>query len=448
MMNITVAGIGYVGLVASACFAEVGHKVISVDIDNSKIEKLKNGIMPIYEPNLKELISSNYNANRLEFTTDFVNAYRNSEVVVIGVGTPSMPDGSANLDYVYEAARQIALNCKRDCVVLVKSTVPIGTNDKIEEIINNNLQNDINIEVVSNPEFLSQGSAINDMINGSRIIVGTNSDKAMAVIREIYRDFTAPIVQVSRRSAEMIKYAANDFLALKISYINEIANLCDLYEADIEQVTKGMSYDERIGKFFLNAGVGFGGSCLPKDTQALIHMAQDKKYHLRTVRAAYIVNSNQKTQLYRKALKRLEDFSNKKVAVLGLTFKEGTDDIREAPAIDNVKLLLESGAHIYAFDPVGIDNFKNYVELNITNQEKNNIPIGIIEYTEDYRKALEDADICFVFTNWGIIQQIKPSEYVEYMKTPLVYDGRNIYNYIDMKNAKVEYYSVGRNNSI
>jgi len=447
-MNITVAGIGYVGLVASACFAEVGHKVISVDIDNSKIEKLKNGIMPIYEPNLKELISSNYNANRLEFTTDFVNAYRNSEVVVIGVGTPSMPDGSANLDYVYEAARQIALNCKRDCVVLVKSTVPIGTNDKIEEIINNNLQNDINIEVVSNPEFLSQGSAINDMINGSRIIVGTNSDKAMAVIREIYRDFTAPIVQVSRRSAEMIKYAANDFLALKISYINEIANLCDLYEADIEQVTKGMSYDERIGKFFLNAGVGFGGSCLPKDTQALIHMAQDKKYHLRTVRAAYIVNSNQKTQLYRKALKRLEDFSNKKVAVLGLTFKEGTDDIREAPAIDNVKLLLESGAHIYAFDPVGIDNFKNYVELNITNQEKNNIPIGIIEYTEDYRKALEDADICFVFTNWGIIQQIKPSEYVEYMKTPLVYDGRNIYNYIDMKNAKVEYYSVGRNNSI
>ena len=292
--------------------------------------------------------------------------------------------------------------------------------------------NDVKIEVASNPEFLAQGHAVRDTLEAKRIVIGTESKKAEKILKEIYKPFNLPIVSVSRRSAEMIKYASNDFLALKISYMNDIANLCELVGADIEDVAKGMSYDPRIGASFLHAGIGYGGSCFPKDTKALKYLAKQHGYKLRTVEAAVDVNKEQKTKLFKKASDRMITFKGLKVAILGLTFKAGTDDLREAPSIDNVKLLLESGAdRIYAYDPVGAENFKKLY------------PTEII-YVNTPQEALKEANICFIFTEWGEIKEIKPDEFKKLMKTPLVYDGRNMYDVKEMRNEGVEYYSIGR----
>lgn len=436
-MQIAVAGTGYVGLVAGVCFAEMGHQVTCVDIDQRKVELMKSGASPIYEEGLEELMQKNYAAGRIDYTTDYQSAYKNADAIFLGVGTPEKPDGSANLSYIATVARQIAESVEKDCLVVVKSTVPVGTNDKVEQFIQDFLVNDVRVEVASNPEFLAQGSAVHDTLYAERIIIGTESEWAEKVLQDIYEPFHLPVVSVNRRSAEMIKYASNDFLALKISYMNDIANLCELIGADVQDVARGMSYDERIGAKFLNAGIGFGGSCFPKDTQALDYLAKQNGYELKTVKAAIDVNKKQKTVLYKKASNRLITFDGLKVAVLGLTFKPGTDDLRESPSLDNVPLLLEQGADIYAYDPVGAENFAKVYPEGENGQ-------GSITYVNTPEEALEDANVCFVLTEWGEVKAVTPSQYRELMRTPLVYDGRNIYDIEAMKQAKVEYHSIGR----
>lgn len=430
-MNLSVAGTGYVGLVAGVCFAEVGHNVTCVDVDKEKVKLMESGISPIYEQDLEELMKKNYKAGRLHYTTDYKSAYQNADAIFIGVGTPEQPDGSANLSYIATVARQIAESVERDCLIVVKSTVPVGTNDKVEQFIKDFLVRDVKIEVASNPEFLAQGTAVHDTLCAARIIIGIESKEAEILLRKIYEPFNLPIVAVKRRSAEMIKYASNNFLALKISYMNDIANLCELVGADIEDVAKGMSYDARIGARFLNAGIGYGGSCFPKDTKALEYLAKQKGYELRTVKAAIEVNKEQKIRLFKKASERLITFAGLKVAILGLTFKPGTDDLREAPSLENIPLLLEAGAEIYAYDPVGEENFRKKFPKEI-------------HYVENPQEALVEAGVCFVFTEWEKVKEILPSEYKKWMKIPLVYDGRNIYSVEEMKAAGVEYYSIGR----
>ena len=363
-MKIVIAGTGYVGLVTGACLAEVGNRVVCVDIDNDKVKKLKDGISPIYEVGLEELMKKNYSEGRLDYTTDYVNAYCDADIIMIAVGTPERSDGSANLDYVKKVAIQIAETVKKDTLIVVKSTVPIGTNEQIEALMKKHLINDIHLEVASNPEFLAQGTAVHDTLHASRIVIGIESEWARERLLEIYKPFNQPFVVMNRRSAEMVKYASNDFLALKISFINDIANLCEIVGANIDDVARGMSFDERIGNKFLKAGLGYGGSCFPKDTKALHWLASDQDYELKTVKAAIEVNENQKMKLIKKARKMIESFEGMKIAVLGLTFKPGTDDMRDAPSISNINYLVERGAKVIAYDPVGIKNAKwrfNYV---------------------------------------------------------------------------------------
>ena len=431
MIKIAVAGTGYVGLVAGVCFAEKGHDVTCVDVDENKVKIMQSGKSPIYEEGLEELMTKNVAEGRLHFTTNYKEAYKDADAIFIGVGTPEQPDGSANLSYVATVSRQIAESLEKDCLVVVKSTVPVGTNDKVELFIKDSLVNDVKVEVASNPEFLAQGHAVRDTLEAKRIVIGTSSKKAEDFLKKIYEPFKLPIVSVSRRSAEMIKYASNDFLALKISYMNDIANLCELVGANIEDVAEGMSYDPRIGSSFLHAGIGYGGSCFPKDTKALSYLAKKNGYNLRTVQAAVDVNKAQKTKLFRKASDRLITFDHLKVAVLGLAFKAGTDDLREAPSLDNVELLLEQGADIYAYDPVAEENFKKKYPTQI-------------HYVANPDEALKNANVCFIFTEWDEIKAVKPETYKKLMRTPLVYDGRNIYDLDEMKDAGIEYYSIGR----
>ncbi len=436
-MRLAVAGTGYVGLVAGVCFAEMGHDVTCVDVDENKVRMMESGITPIYEDGLQELMQKNNAAGRLRYTTDYQAAYKDKDAIFIGVGTPEQPDGSANLSYIATVSRQIAESVERDCLVVVKSTVPVGTNDKVEQFINDFLVRDVKVEVASNPEFLAQGSAVRDTLHAARIIIGTESKEAEDILKKIYEPFGLPIISMNRRSAEMTKYACNDFLALKISYMNDIANLCELVGADIDAVAEGMSYDARIGAKFLNAGIGYGGSCFPKDTKALKYIAHRNGYTLRTVEAAVDVNLEQKTRLFQKASNRMITFEGLRVAVLGLAFKAGTDDLREAPSLDNVKLLLESGADIYAYDPIAADNFKKvYPEGKALK--------GAIHYADKPEDALKDAAICFIFTEWGEIKNVPAPAFKELMRIPLVYDGRNVFDTKTMKDAGIEYYSIGR----
>lgn len=428
-MKIAVAGTGYVGLVTGVCLASKGHNVTCVDIDEEKVEKLKKGISPIYEPGLNELMRESM--SHLQFTTDFSVAYKDAEVIYIGVGTPEKQDGSANLSHVFKVVKQIAQSVERDCVVVVKSTVPIGTNDKVESYLRERLVHDVKVDIASNPEFLSQGTAVLDTLHASRIVIGVEDNKAGEVLRKVYESFDAPVLVTDRRSAEMIKYASNDFLALKISYVNEIANLCEIVGANIEDVTKGMGYDARIGKRFLNSGIGYGGSCFPKDTKALSWLASFNDNEIKTIRAAIDVNENQKLKLVKKAKKYYEDFTDLTVAVLGLTFKPGTDDLREAASLVNVPILLEDGAHVKAWDPVGVENFKKI------------FPKKII-YCSSIEETLKGADICFIFTEWDEVKKFDITKYEQLMKRPIVLDGRNCYTLDAFADTKVVYNSIGR----
>lgn len=429
-MKITVAGTGYVGLVTGVCFASKGHQVTCVDVDEEKIKIMKRGISPIYEPGLSELMKE-YMDN-LTFTTDYASAYKDAEVIFIGVGTPEKADGSANLSFVYQVAKQIARTAERDCVVVLKSTVPIGTNDKVEQYIHDKQIHDCRIYVASNPEFLAQGTAVRDTLYASRIVIGTDEKYPAEVLMHVYEQFDAPKINVGRRSAEMIKYASNDFLALKISYVNEIANLCETVGADVEEVTLGMGYDKRIGNHFLNAGIGYGGSCFPKDTKALSWLASFNDKEIRTVKAAIEVNESQKLKLIKKARKYYDDFLFLNVAVLGCTFKPGTDDLREAPSLVNVPLLLEDGAYVRIWDPVGTENFKK------------RIPNEKIKYCSTIEEAITDADICFIFTEWEEVCNFDISKYKKLMRHPIVMDGRNCYALEQFEGSGITYSSVGR----
>lgn len=428
-MNIVVVGTGYVGLITGVCLAEVGHKVTCVDVDKEKINMLNNGICPIYEKNLDKLMKKN--KNLLEYTLDTKTAYKNADVIFIGVGTPEKKDGSTNLKFVYDVAKTIANSIEKDVIVVIKSTVPIGTNKKIENMINNNLKNKVKVEVVSNPEFLSQGTAINDTLNASRIVLGVNSKRAEKIMKEVYKNFNRPIIVTNRESAEMIKYASNDFLALKISYINEIANLCEIVGADIEDVSKGMGMDKRIGKEFLGAGIGYGGSCFPKDTKSLHWFGNFYDYELKTIKSAIEVNSNQKLKLIKKARKYYKSFEGLKICILGLTFKPNTDDLREAPSLDNIPILLEEGAVIKAYDPIGETNFKKIYPNSIT-------------YCKSINEALKDSQICFIFTDWDVIKNMDINLFQKLMKKPIVLDGRNCFKIKEVKKYNIIYESIGR----
>ncbi|MED4588167.1 UDP-glucose dehydrogenase family protein [Priestia flexa] len=432
MINITVAGTGYVGLVTGVCLAEVGHNVTCVDTDQEKIELLNKGNCPIFEPGLDELITKNLFSKKLTFTTDYKNSYASSDIIFIGVGTPENEDGSANLNFVYTVARQIAETVKRDCIVVIKSTVPVGTNDKVEKLIKLHLNNKVNVEVVSNPEFLAQGTAVRDTLSASRIVIGAESEYAKQKLSRVYESFNIPIITMDRRSAEMVKYASNDFLALKISFVNDIANLCEKVGANIEDVTAAMGYDNRIGDKFLNAGIGYGGSCFPKDTKALHWLSEEEGYILRTVKAAIEVNEKQKFKLIKMAREDFPFFKGLKVAVLGLTFKPGTDDLREAPSVPNIQLLLDEGAEVQVYDPIGMEKFK---KIYSNNQ---------IIYRNTIEDTLKEADLCFIFTEWDEFKNMDVELFNKHMKSPFIYDGRNCFELSKMKKVKVNYKSIGR----
>ena len=428
-MKIVVAGTGYVGLVTAVCLSEVGHHVTCVDVNEEKINILKEGKSPIFEPGLEELMEKN--SSLLTYTLDAKSVYKEADVIFVGVGTPEKKDGSANLKYVYEVAKEIAESVEKDCIIVIKSTVPIGTNKKIEKFIKYNLIHKVSIEIVSNPEFLSQGTAVRDTLHAQRIVLGVPSKKAEEVMKKVYDGFNIPYVITNRESAEMIKYASNDFLALKISYINEIANLCEIVGADIQDVTKGMGMDSRIGNKFLQAGIGYGGSCFPKDTKALSWLANFNDYEIKTVKAAIEVNENQKLKLIKKARKYYDNFEGLTVAVLGLTFKPNTDDLREAPSLANIPILLDDGAIIKAYDPVGEKNFKRFYPNEI-------------KYCNSMEETLKDADICFVFTEWDFVKNFEINKYEKLMRRPIVIDGRNCYKLDDIRKTNITYDSIGR----
>jgi UDPglucose 6-dehydrogenase len=430
-MKIAVAGTGYVGLVTGACLASKGHSVVCVDVDENKIKRLRAGDPVIFEKGLGELLQECAQAGTLSFTTDFRSAYKDANAILIGVGTPDKKDGSVNLSYINSVADQIAESVEQDCLLIIKSTVPIGTSDRIEARITSALKHPVKVELASNPEFLAQGSAVENTLHPNRIILGVKSDFAEKVLREIYSDFDAPVIVVKRHSAEMIKYASNDFLALKISYVNEIANLCEITGADIDEVTKGMGLDPRIGKSFLKAGTGYGGSCFPKDTKALHWLSNIHGHELKTVRAAIDVNESQKLVLIKKAHGFYENFKDVNIAVLGLTFKPGTDDLRESPSLSCIPYLLDDEAKIKAWDPVGEENFRKIYPSEIT-------------YCQTIGETLDGADICFIFTEWLEIVNMDVSEFTKRMKRPLILDGRNCFELKNMRGKGATYISIGR----
>lgn len=428
-MKIVLVGAGYVGIVSAVCLAELGHTVTCIDKDDKKINILKNGETLIYEKGLKEKIKNN--KSKIKFTTDYKTAYKTARVIFICVGTPEKKDGSVNLKYIYDVVDKIAENIQNNCTIVIKSTVPIGTNDKIEKKIIKKLQHKVNINVVSNPEFLSQGSAIKDTINAHRIVLGISNEDSIKVMKKIYDGYKQPYVITDRKSAEMIKYVSNNFLALKISYINEIANLCEVVGANIDDVAKGVGMDPRIGNKFLNAGIGYGGSCFPKDTKALNWIGNFYNYELKTIKAAIEFNENQKIRLIKKARKYYNSFENLTVAILGLTFKPNTDDLREAPSLDNIPLLLEDNVNIKAYDPIGEKNFKKIYPTEI-------------KYCSSIEETLKDADICFIFTEWDFVKKMDVSLYEKLMKKPIILDGRNCYSLEAFDGINVIYDSIGR----
>jgi UDPglucose 6-dehydrogenase len=428
-MKIAIAGTGYVGLVTGVCLAKCGHDVVCVDADKTKIAALNSGKSPIFEAGVEELMTSF--KEKISYTSDYESAYRDCRVIFICVGTPERGDGYANLKNVFEAAEQIAKTLASDCVVIVKSTVPIGTNDKIEKLLQTKMKNSVSVYVASNPEFLSQGTAVHDMLHSSRIVIGVENEYSEIVLRQLYADFDSKLVVTDRRTAEMIKYASNNFLALKISFINEIANLCEAVDADVDTVAYGMGLDSRIGDKFLRSGIGYGGSCFPKDTKALHWLAKYHDFEIKTVKAAIEVNENQKIKLIKKARKYYKSLDGLTVAVLGLTFKPGTDDLRDAPSLQNIPIMLDDGAIINVWDPAGCESFKTLYPNEVN-------------YCSSIEQAITDADLCFILTEWQEVREFKLRKYADLMKRAIVIDGRNCYCLEDVRGAGIIYDSIGR----
>lgn len=432
-MHITIIGTGYVGLVTGACFSEFGVFVTCVDKDKNKIESLKHGIIPFYEPGLEELVKRNFKQGRLKFTTDIGEAVEESLVIFIAVGTPPRGDGSADLSYVDEVAKEIASHIKNYKVIVTKSTVPVGTGERIRKIISQNLKEEVNFDIVSNPEFLREGAAIDDFMRPNRVVIGAKTEQAVAIMKDLYRPLNlieTPFVITNIETAELIKYASNSFLATKISFINEMAILCEKVGADVNVVAKGMGLDGRIGPKFLHAGPGFGGSCFPKDTKALLKIAAQHNVKLNIVDAAIKANENQLLHVTEKIKGAFDDIKAKTIAILGLSFKPNTDDIREAPAISIIQSLLKEGANIRAYDPVAMENTK--------------MVFPDITYCSDAYDACKGADAVVIVTEWNQFRNLDLGKLFSLLKQPYFFDLRNIYDPTKMKGMGFRYYSVGR----
>ncbi|MBM6619528.1 UDP-glucose dehydrogenase family protein [Bacillus suaedaesalsae] len=431
MRRITVMGTGYVGLVTGVCLSEIGHHVICLDIDQGKIHKLQQGISPIYEPGLEEMMVKNLENNRLSFTSCQKEALSDVEVIYLAVGTPQQNDGTADLTYLFKAVQDICSYTSGEVVVVVKSTVPVGTNEKIHKYLTTHASKLSKFNVVSNPEFLREGQAIHDSFYGDRIVIGSTCEEAARLLYEINESFNMPIIHTDCKSSEMIKYASNAFLATKISFINEISSICERVGADIEAVAYGMGQDSRIGSQFLQAGIGYGGSCFPKDTKALVQIAGDVKHKFELLESVIRVNNKQQLKLIEKARSRLTCFKERKVALLGLAFKPNTDDVRESAAIVLARKLAEEGARVIAYDPVAIEKTK--AELG-----------DWICYTTDIKECLDEAEVAFIATEWDEIKQLPLEVFVKMMKTPIIFDGRNCFSLQEVKKYEVDYYAIGR----
>lgn len=440
-MKITIVGSGYVGLVTGACFSEVGINVTCVDIDRNKIDKLNEGIIPIYEPGLEDMITRNMKKGRLLFTTNIQEALVDSEVLFISVGTPPDEDGSADLKYVLAVARDCGKYINDYLLVVTKSTVPVGTSQKVKEALQEELDKrkvSINFDVASNPEFLKEGAAIDDFLKPDRIVVGLESERAQELMKSLYKPFTLnghPIIFMDIVSAEMTKYAANSMLAAKISFINDIANLCEIVGADINKVRKGIGSDSRIGNKFIYPGIGYGGSCFPKDVQALIKTAGEYDYELRVLKAVEAVNNDQKLVLFHKIMKYFNgDVKGKTIALWGLSFKPQTDDMREAPSLYIVKNLLKAGAIVKAYDPIAINEAKHHFG-------------DTISYYEDQYETLIDADCLAILTEWPEFKFPNLKIVQKLLHRPAIFDGRNIYDKDEMKHNGFDYFCIGVNTS-
>ena len=433
-MHVAVVGTGYVGLVSGACFSEFGHNVICVDKDEKKIAGLKQGEMPIYEPGLQRLVEGNAEAGRLSFTTDLAEAVKDADAVFIAVGTPSRRgDGHADLSYVYAAAEEIAQAITGYTVVVTKSTVPVGTGAEVEKIIRE-ARPDAKFDVVSNPEFLREGAAIEDFMRPDRVVIGTESEDAREVMRELYRPLyliETPIVFTRRQTSELIKYAANTFLATKITFINEIADLCEILDADVQDVARGIGLDGRIGRKFLHAGPGYGGSCFPKDTLALVRTAQDAGSPLRIVETVVDINAKRKKAMAQKIIDACGGaVSGKTIAVLGLTFKPNTDDMRDSPSLDIVPALIAAGAKVRAYDPKGMDEAKHMLDG--------------VDWCKNAYDTMADADALAILTEWNEFRALDLDKVRGLMKAPVMIDLRNIYNPDDMAEAGFDYTCIGK----
>jgi UDPglucose 6-dehydrogenase len=429
-MKLTIIGTGYVGLVSGTCFAEVGHHVICVDNDATKVKKLQAGGIPIYEPGLEELVKKNVAAGRLSFTTSTAEGVQKSDVVFIAVPTPPQPDGSVDLSYIERVARDIAAAMTSYKIIVDKSTVPVKTGEKVTETIKRYCPAKVEFDVVSNPEFLREGFAVGDLMKPDRVVIGVGSQRPVAAMKDIYTPFNAPIIVTDINSAELIKHAANSFLALKISYINAIANICEAAGANVQEVAQGIGLDERIGRRFLNAGIGFGGSCFPKDLSAFIKISEQIGYDFKLLKEVQRINSDQMERFIKKITDTLWVLKDKKIGVLGLAFKQNTDDVRSSPAIDLCQRLLKDGATLRVHDPKAMEKTKSLLP-NVT-------------YVDDMNAVAEGCDALVVATEWDEFKQLDLARAKKGLTHPILFDGRNLFDPVEMEKLGWIYKSVGR----
>lgn len=432
MKKIAVVGTGYVGLVTGTCFAETGNHVICVDVDEAKIERMKNGEVPIYEPHLDAIFERNVADNRISFTTNLAEAVDFAEIIFLALPTPPGEDGSADLSYVLDVAKQLGELIKEFKVIVDKSTVPVGTAEKVKAMIAS--KTDVEFAIVSNPEFLREGFAVDDFLKPDRVVIGTDSDRAAKIMRELYVPFVndeKPIIVMDEKSAELTKYAANSYLATKITFMNEIANFCEIVGADVDMVRKGIGSDARIGSKFLFPGIGFGGSCFPKDVQALLNSGKGNGYDFKIIKSVLEVNNHQKVILVEKLKNHYGSLQGKKFGIWGLAFKPDTDDIREASSIYLIKQLIEAGAEVIGYDPEAMENVKQQLG-------------DVIEYADDQYDAINDCDALLIATEWSMFRTPDFDRMKKLLKEPVIFDGRNIYELQQMQDLGFYYNSIGR----
>lgn len=429
-MKLTIIGTGYVGLVTGTCFAEVGHQVVCVDNDEAKVKLLKAGGIPIYEPGLEELVQRNVQAGRLSFTSSTAEGVEKSDVIFIAVPTPPQPDGSVDLSFIEKVAREIAAAMTSYKIVVDKSTVPVKTGDQVAETIKRYCKTQVEFDVVSNPEFLREGFAVEDLMQPDRIVVGVRSPRPVAAMKQVYEPFKAPIIITDINSAELIKHASNSFLALKISYINAVSVLCEAAGANVQEVAAGMGMDERIGRRFLNAGIGFGGSCFPKDLSAFIKIAEQIGYDFRLLKEVQSINAGQMDRFVKKITQTLWVLKDKKIGVLGLAFKQNTDDVRSSPAIELCQRLLKEGATLRVHDPKAMDKAKAFLP-NVT-------------YVDDMNAVADGCDALVVATEWDEFKKLDADRARKVMSHPIMFDGRNLFDAEEMEAAGWIYKSIGR----